>query len=139
MNNYFLLKGFKRIEVNYFAPFFGYNNLSDGLNVNKRNEYEQFVSKTSLEAEERLKLFYQSFKEDFHQANNYISFTLYEPKIYKDILLSSANKMFDNMNERIEEKEQEGVLTIYLIDQNLSNVLKFQDNLPFVNYIIFNV
>lgn len=138
VNSYFHLKDFKRIEVNYFVPYFGYNNVSDGFDPNKRIHYEAFSEESSVKAEAILKAFYNEFQKEFHQTTKHLTFSLYEPKIYKDSLLETTNKTFIHMNERINDREQEGVLTIYLINQNLIEVLNFQENLPFVNYIIFN-
>lgn len=145
--SYFLRKNLKRIEVNFFVPFTGYNNPTDALDRVKKQQYLEFNENESLKMETQLNyfidIFYDVFSKSFdlQNKNAFIQmcrFSLYEPKIYSDFLVDSKFRVISQILERIEEQEDEQVQVVYLIDNKYKKDYSFEQDLPFVNYIFFD-
>lgn len=148
--SYFHSKNLKKIEFDFFIPFTGYKNSSDSLDRVKRIEHTKFVEEESFKMERYLQVFIDVFYKEFsknlimvNSKNSFIKmcrFGMYEPKIYSDTLIDSKFKVLEHMSQRIEEKEQdEETLVVFVIAIHDKDTYSIQDNLPFVNYIFFNV
>ena len=139
--SYFNDKKLNRLEINYFAPFTGYGNPNDAFNPITRRNYDKQTSINSIDAERVISQFYLDYKNEVmgqNRSSNLMSFTIYEPKVYMDIEVDSKHRMFMYMKDRIKEKEQDGILIVFLINESYSTMFNYENQLPYVNYIIFN-
>lgn len=143
--SYFLEKNLKRIELNFFAPYYGYKNVQDHKNEEKLKDFSKVSNEQSLIMEQVLNEFVSSFyikleamtKEE-RQRSTIRWWSMYQPKIFSDYYSELKLKVLDDIRERIEASEEDQIMVIFVIDSKYRNDYLFQEKLPFANYIFFN-